>query len=115
MDHDSIPPDATAAHTDGQLAEPVDELVAEPVAVSQAPAAREIRARLGNLTSFLVAVIGAVALGLGISDYLSEHPFVVAYLLAYAGFRIADVMLTDDRGAEREAPAARWRRELPLL
>ena len=87
----------------------------EPGGVSQAPAAREIRARLGNLASLLVAIIGAVALGLGISDYLSEHPFVVAYLLMYAGFRIADVMLTDESGDERDASPARWRRELPLL
>ena len=106
-DQNSNLSDAAAAHADGQIA--------ERGAVSHAPAGREIRARLGDLAGFLVAVIGAVALGLGISDYLSEHPFVVAYLLVYAGFRIADVMLTDESSGERDASPARWRRELPLL
>ncbi len=75
---------------------------------------REIGRRLGGLAVFLVAVVGAVALGLGISDYLGEHPYVTAYLLAYAGFRIASVMLTDI-GETRDDARARWRRELPLL
>jgi protein-S-isoprenylcysteine O-methyltransferase Ste14 len=100
---------------------PEDRPLAQTEELGQQPAGREIdrdigRA-LGGLAVFLVAVIGAVALGLGISDYLGEHPYVTAYLLAYAGFRIADAMLTDvgDTLIDREDARARWRRELPLL
>jgi protein-S-isoprenylcysteine O-methyltransferase Ste14 len=73
--------------------------------------------RLAELAIFLVAIVGAVALGLGISDYLAEHPHVLGYLLAYAGFRISDTLLRTDpeTGLEREAPAARWRSEAPIL
>ncbi len=110
MDQDEHAPDATA-HEDRAKTE---ELRQEPAGRE---IDREIGRTLGGLAVFLVAVVGAVALGLGISDYLGEHPYVTAYLLAYAGFRIASVMLTD--GSEspigRDDAPARWRRELPLL
>jgi protein-S-isoprenylcysteine O-methyltransferase Ste14 len=108
---------------DGHAPEPTPEErpLAQTEELRREPAGREIDREigrtLGGLAVFLVAVIGAVALGLGISDYLSEHLYVTAYLLAYAGFRIADAMLADvgesriDQGDAR----ARWRRELPLL
>ncbi|GEM_PF-337106 len=45
---------------------------------------------------FVTAVIGAVALGLGITDYIGEHRYVAAYLLAYVGFRFADLLVGED-------------------
>lgn len=52
--------------------------------------------RAGELAVFLTAVVGAVALGLGITQYFSEHTYIGAYLLAYAGFRLADLLVRDD-------------------
>ena len=52
---------------------------------------------------FLVAVIGAIALGLGITAYFGEHRYVLAYLVAYAGFRFSDLIVRDDVGRQ---PAA---------
>jgi protein-S-isoprenylcysteine O-methyltransferase Ste14 len=73
--------------------------------------------RLAELAILFVAIVGAVALGLGISDYLAEHPHVLGYLLAYAGFRISDALLRTDpeTGLEREAAAARWQSEASIL
>jgi len=45
---------------------------------------------------FVTAVVGAVALGLGITDYIGEHRYVAAYLLAYVGFRFADLLVGED-------------------
>ncbi|MFI5352233.1 MAG: methyltransferase family protein [Candidatus Binatales bacterium] len=112
MDQDGHAPEATPRE-DRPLAQP-EELRQEP---EGREIDREIGRTLGGLAVFLVAVVGAVALGLGISDYLGEHPYVTAYLLAYAGFRIADAMLTDvgETRIDRGDASARWRRELPLL
>src|SRR5208282_4225211 len=57
---------------------------------------RRIDIRVSELIVFLVAAVGAVALGLGISQYFGEHPYTLAYLIAYAGFRLADVMVRED-------------------
>ena len=46
--------------------------------------------RAGEQTIYLLAVIGAVAIGLGILDYFGQHQYVGAYLIAYIGFRYAD-------------------------
>lgn len=73
-------------------------------------------ARLGDLAIFFVAIIGAVALGLGISDYLAEHTYVVAYLFGYAGFRLADALLRAEQPSlERDTRGPRWANELPIL
>lgn len=66
---------------------------------------------------FLVAVLGAVALGLGITDYFVEHRYVLAYLAAYAGFRFADLIVREDT---RDLPGheelrQRITAQLPLL
>jgi protein-S-isoprenylcysteine O-methyltransferase Ste14 len=66
---------------------------------------------------FLVAVLGAVALGLGITDYFVEHRYVLAYLAAYAGFRFADLIVREDT---RDQPAheelsRRIMAQLPVL
>jgi protein-S-isoprenylcysteine O-methyltransferase Ste14 len=52
--------------------------------------------RAGEVAIFLIAVVGAIALGLGITDYFAEHPYVLAYLVAYAGFRFSDLLVRDD-------------------
>jgi hypothetical protein len=57
---------------------------------------RRIDIRVSELVVFLVATVGAVALGLGITQYFREHPYVLAYLIAYGGFRVADVMVRED-------------------
>jgi len=64
--------------------------------------ARELRRSFGRalglrtveLVIFLVAVFGALAVGLGITDYLGDHLEVLAYLAAYAGFRVAMIVMT---------------------
>jgi protein-S-isoprenylcysteine O-methyltransferase Ste14 len=66
---------------------------------------------------FLVAVLGAVALGLGITDYFTEHRYVLAYLAAYAGFRFADLIVredTRDQPADQEL-SRRIMAQLPVL
>jgi protein-S-isoprenylcysteine O-methyltransferase Ste14 len=66
---------------------------------------------------FLIAVVGAIALGLGITAYFGEHRYVLAYLVAYAGFRFSDLIVRDD--AEDRPPHEELSRriiaQLPLL
>jgi protein-S-isoprenylcysteine O-methyltransferase Ste14 len=88
MDEDpSLRPDAGASAAE------------ERSAAQATPSTRPSRAHvLGvqavELVTFAVAVIGALALGLGITDYLSDHLEVLAYLTAYAGFRVAQILMT---------------------
>jgi protein-S-isoprenylcysteine O-methyltransferase Ste14 len=73
--------------------------------------------RVSELIVFLVAVVGAVALGLGISAYFGEHPYTLAYLIAYAGFRFADVMVREDFEPPPDAAllSGSILRQLPVL
>jgi len=73
--------------------------------------------RLAELVILMCAIIGALALGLGLSDYLTEHRYVAAYLFAYAIFRLADLLVRDEAalGLDRERFARRVMFELPLL
>ncbi len=66
---------------------------------------------------FLVAVIGAIALGLGITEYFGEHRYVLAYLVAYAGFRFSDLIVRDDveDSPPHEELSRRILAQLPLL
>ncbi len=66
---------------------------------------------------FLVAVIGAIALGLGITAYFAEHRYVLAYLAAYAGFRFSDLIVREDAedSPPREELSRRIVAQLPLL
>jgi protein-S-isoprenylcysteine O-methyltransferase Ste14 len=57
---------------------------------------RESLVRAGEQLIFVTAVIGAVALGLGITDYFRDHRYIPAYLIAYIGFRFADLMVGED-------------------
>jgi protein-S-isoprenylcysteine O-methyltransferase Ste14 len=73
--------------------------------------------RLGELLIFLVAVVGAVALGLAITSYFTAHTYIAAYLLAYAGFRCADLLVREEYGPDpaRDALARRIADQAPLL
>ena len=73
--------------------------------------------RFGETAIFLVAVIGAIALGLGITAYFSEHHYVLAYLVAYAGFRFSDLIIREDAedSSPREELSRRIAAQLPLL
>ncbi|MGO9452394.1 MAG: methyltransferase family protein [Candidatus Binataceae bacterium] len=79
---------------------------------------RDLLVRIVEQIIFVTAVIGAVAMGLGISDYFREHRYVAAYLLAYIGFRFADLLVGDD--PNRQTPplsgfSERVLNELPIL
>src|SRR5260370_28248557 len=87
----------------GELKAPTGDL--GPIPASASPRRwRRIDIRLSELIVFLVATIGAVALGLGITQYFTEHPYILAYLIAYAGFRLADVMVREDFQPPPDAP-----------
>ena len=72
-------------------------LLAEAVASEPRPHfIRSLPLRFAETAIFLVAVIGAIALGLGITAYFAEHRYVLAYLAAYAGFRFSDLIVRED-------------------
>ena len=60
-----------------------------------APARRDLSTRIAETIIFLLAIVGAVAIGLGSAD-LGLHPYVYAYLIAYAAFRIADLLVREE-------------------
>ncbi len=100
----------------GELKAPTGSLGPDPAS----PASRRWRRidiRVSELVVFLVAVLGAVALGLGISGYFGEHPYTLAYLIAYAGFRFADVMVREDFEPPPDAAllSGSILRQLPVL
>jgi len=78
---------------------------------------RELVVRIVEQIVFVTAVIGAVSLGLGITDYLSGHHYVAAYLLAYIGFRFADLLVGEHSETTPAALGMRERvlNELPIL
>lgn len=84
---------------------------------SALPAQRNFTLRLGELAIFLTAVVGAVALGLGISSYFVSHPYVLAYLAAYGAFRFADLLVREEAAlrTDREGFARRIAYQLPIL
>ncbi len=87
------------------------------VKITQPHFIRSLAMRLAEAAIFLVAVIGAIALGLGITAYFVEHRYVFAYVVAYAGFRFSDLLVredTDDLPAREELVRRIWV-QLPLL
>jgi protein-S-isoprenylcysteine O-methyltransferase Ste14 len=92
----------------------IDHAVAAPHAP---PAGRDLSMRIAETVIYLLAIIGAVAIGLGISNYLGQHPYIYAYLIAYAAFRIADLLVREESmlGIDREHFARRIMGELPVL
>src|ERR1700730_12039505 len=115
-------PTATPAKATGPL---VDSATAKLEAESEAPLEaipanlpdRNFFLRLGELLIFLFAVVGAVALGLAITSYFTAHTYIAAYLLAYAGFRCADLLVREEYGPDpaRDALARRIGDQAPLL
>lgn len=91
---------------------------APPDRVARAPlSSRALSTRIAETVIYLLAVVGAVAVGLGISNYLGLHPYVYAYLIAYAAFRIADLLVRDESmlGNDPAHFARRVMNELPVL
>jgi protein-S-isoprenylcysteine O-methyltransferase Ste14 len=80
-------------------------------------ARRDFTVRLAELATQLSAIIGAIAIGLGITAYFSAHRHVVAYLVAYAVFRLADLLMRDQTalGVDSVRFGRRMIFELPLL
>ena len=100
-------------HADAAAAA-IDHATAAP----HTPLARcDLSMRIAETVIYLLAVIGAVAIGLGMSDYLQHHPYVYAYLIAYAAFRIADLLVREESmlGTDRAHFARRIMGELPVL
>ena len=73
--------------------------------------------RLAELVIQFIAIIGAIAAGLGITAYFSSHRYVVAYLVSYAAFRFADLLMRDQTvlGLDDARLARRMIYQLPLL
>ena len=78
---------------------------------------RDLSTRIAETIIFLLAIVGAVAIGLGMSQYLGLHPYVYAYLIAYAAFRIADLLVREESmlGTDPAHFARRVMNELPVL
>src|ERR1039458_4698218 len=98
-------PNPPPAKSTGPLIEPatarleaVPEVPLEPIPDNLPD--RNFFLRLGELVIFLVAVVGAVALGLAITSYFTAHTYIAAYLLAYAGFRCADLLVREEYRSE---------------
>jgi protein-S-isoprenylcysteine O-methyltransferase Ste14 len=93
-------------------------LLAEAVASGRRPHfIHSLALRFAETAIFLVAVIGAIALGLGITAYFTEHSYVLAYLAAYAGFRFSDLLVREDAAdsAPHEELSRRIAAQLPLV
>jgi len=78
---------------------------------------RSLALHFAETSIFLVAVIGAIALGLGITAYFAEHEYMLAYVFAYVGFRFSDLIVredAEDRPAHEEL-ARRIYAQLPIL
>jgi protein-S-isoprenylcysteine O-methyltransferase Ste14 len=112
MESGSTPPTDSSPKDTGALTEPSGTPL-EALAAHQASYLnRQFLIRAGEQAIFVTAVIGAVALGLGITDYFRDHHYVSAYLLAYIGFRFADLLVGEDPGDEEEASSV-FKRRVP--
>ncbi len=97
----------------GGLKPGTGSLGAAPEAV--APAAHP-DSTIGELVIYLAAVVGAIALGLGITAYFSGHRYVVAYLIAFAGFVIAEhLVYAAERGGHPDPAFTYTAARLPIL
>jgi protein-S-isoprenylcysteine O-methyltransferase Ste14 len=78
---------------------------------------RSLALRFAEQAIFLTAVVGAIAMGLGITSYFIEHRYVLAYLAAYAGFRFADLIVREDAedSPAHEELSQRIAVQLPLI
>jgi len=89
----------------------------QPRGATLQPARRDFTVRLAELVILLTAIVGAVALGLGISAYFAANRYVEVYLIAYAAFRFADLLVRDEAalGIDSVRFGRRIMNELPLL
>ena len=115
-------PSAPPSKSTGPLVQPVEATPAEVPRLPLEPIHanlpdRNFFLRLGELVIFLVAVVGSVALGLAITSYFRAHTYIAAYLLAYAGFRCADLLVREEYGPDptRDALSRRIADQAPLL
>ncbi len=102
----------------GGLKPATGSLAAEAAAPGERPHfIRSLTLRFAETAIFLLAVVGAISMGLGITAYFAEHTYVLAYLLAYAGFRFADLIVREDveDSPPREELSRRIAVQLPLL
>jgi protein-S-isoprenylcysteine O-methyltransferase Ste14 len=78
---------------------------------------RSLALRFAEEAILLIAVVGAIAMGLGITSYFTEHRYVLAYLAAYAGFRFADLIVREDAedSPAHEELSQRIAVQLPIL
>ena len=115
-------PTSPPAKSTGPLADPVStapaeipQLPLEPIPANLPD--RNFFLRLGEVLIFLVAVVGAVALGLAITSYFRAHTYIAAYLLAYGGFRCADLLVREEYGFDptRDDLPRRIADQAPLL
>ncbi len=121
-DASSPPPPGPSAKSTGSLIEPAVTPSEKPPEIRLEPIPpnlpdRNFFLRLGELLIFMVAVVGSVALGLAITSYFTAHTYIAAYLLAYAGFRCADLLVREEYGPDpaRDALAKRIGEQAPLL
>ena len=78
---------------------------------------RSLAMRFAEAAIFLVAAVGAIAFGLGMTAYFAEHRYVLAYVVAYAGFRFSDLLVREDVDdlSPRDELVRRISVQLPLL
>jgi len=102
----------------GGLKPPTALLAADAAAPGAHPHfIRNLTLRFVEAAIFLTAVVGAIAMGLGITAYFAENPNVLAYLAAYAGFCFADLIVREDAedSPAREELRQRIAVQLPIL
>jgi protein-S-isoprenylcysteine O-methyltransferase Ste14 len=101
----------------GVTGDPPPSDAARVEAIPPPSSIRGLSTRIAETVIFLLAIVGAVAVGLGISDYLGLHPYVYAYLITYAAFRFADLLVRDESmlGLDPAHFARRVKNELPVL
>jgi protein-S-isoprenylcysteine O-methyltransferase Ste14 len=110
MGSETIPPSDPSPKDTGSLTQPSGSPPDSASGGGGALVSRGMLLHAGEQAIFLVGVIGAVALGLGITDYFRDHHYVAAYLLAYIGFRFADLLAGEDHPHETEPVSVSNRR-----
>ena len=110
-------PDPASSGSQSVLETNLKTETSEQTALMGPVARRDFTVRLAELLVQVVAIIGAVAIGLGITAYFGSHPYIVAYLVSYAAFRFADLLMRDRTalGLDSVRFARRMIYELPLL
>ena len=103
-------PPASSPRSTGELIAPTALTPDAPESDHLTARSRDAVVRFGEQVIFVTAVVGAVALGLGITDYFRDHRYISAYLIAYIGFRFAELMVGEDPRHPAEAVEAHAQR-----